>query len=124
MRLFKWFNSFFVKKEKKELCVYPPLNYDLENNIITANILQIAGNLASDDIKVNSEGRLEVSDYYNDEKTQFFEFINDISILNEVGKEPVLIKTIQRITIYRNDNGRLINIDIGQPIKSKKSLYS
>jgi hypothetical protein len=124
MNVFKWFKSFFVKKEKKELCVYPPLNYDLENNRITANLLQIAGNLASDDINVNSEGRLEVSDYYNDEKTQFFEFINDISILNEVGKEPVLIKTIQRITIYRNNNGRLINIDIGQPIKSKKSLYS
>jgi hypothetical protein len=124
MNVFKWFKSFFTKKEDKKLSVYPPLNYDIENNRITANLLQIAGSLSSSDMKVNLEGRLEISDYYNDENTQFFEFINDISILNEDGKEPVLVKTIQRFTIYRNEQGRFVNIEIGQPIKVKKKFYS
>jgi hypothetical protein len=124
MKLFNWFKGFFTKKEEKKLSVFPPLVYDIGNNNLSVNIMQIAASLASSDIYINNEGKLELSNYYNDDKTQFFEFVNDVSILKEDGKDPVLVKTIQRLTLYRNEKGNLINIEIGQPIKVNKKFYS
>lgn len=119
MKIFSWIGSKIFGNKKKFSC-NPPLKYDEENLVLDLDLCKLTAQFVSDDIS-NENGKLHVNKSYNDEKTEFYEFLTNIEFKEE-NEQKVLIKTVRRVSLFRNDSGRLINVLVGQPQQIKKKV--
>ena len=61
---------------------------------------------------IEDDEKIYALDPLTNEKTEIYDFLCNLAIRQEEEKM-VLVKIIRRVTVYRNKNGRLVNVNIG-----------
>lgn len=89
------------------------LYFDQHNQSFEINPIKTGANFTSRDI-VNEAGKLVISTENDDEKTEMFDIVCNVNLSYE-NNEIKLQKTTRRLTLHRNDKGRLVNVLMGAP---------
>jgi len=89
------------------------LYFDQTNKTFEMNPIKVGANLTSRDI-VNESGKLVISTLNDDEKTEMYDLVCNVNLSYE-NNEIKLQKTVRRLSVYRNDKGRLVNVLVGAP---------
>lgn len=121
MNIFSWLKEKIFGKKKKFSCALP-LKYNEESMVLELDLNKLSANFISEDIS-NENGKFHINKEYIDEKTEFYEFVTNIEFKEEDDVK-FMIKTVRRISFFRNGTGRLINVLVGQPQQIKKKFYS
>jgi hypothetical protein len=89
------------------------LYFDQNTNSFEINPIKTGASFTSRDI-VNEAGKLVISTSNDDEKTEMYDLVCNVNLSYE-NSEIKLQKTIRRLTVHRNDKGRLVNVLVGGP---------
>lgn len=110
MKIWNKIKSFFSRK-KIRFEVKLPLKKDELSEMLSFDTDNLSALLCSGDI-VNKNNKFEISNNYDDEKTEIADFVCALDFSKENGNL-TLTKMTRRVTIYRNSNGRLVNFVLG-----------
>ena len=112
MNVLSCIKSLFGFKKEKKVSYRSPLQFNEETHEMSISLEKLSHVFAGEDLRVGSGGGYEISKEYEDEKTEIYDFLCNLAIRQEEEKM-VLVKIIRRVTVYRNKNGRLVNVNIG-----------
>jgi hypothetical protein len=110
MKILEKIKSFFNRK-KIRFDVKLPLKKDELSEVLSFDTDNLSATLCSDDI-VNKNNKFEISNNYDDDKTEISDIVCAFNISKEDGNTTIT-KMTRRLTIYRNAKGRLVNVILG-----------
>lgn len=97
------------------------LHINKSTDTIEINPIKVGASFTSRDI-VNEAGKFVISTENDDEKTEMYDVVTNFNISFE-NDDIKITKIIRRLTIHRNNKGRLVNVLMGSAKFISDTVY-